>query len=254
MEEAGLIQSGRAIAVGVLVQTICAGSALAAHPLQTEDTGTQGAGNVEFENGFSRSVAGDSSVFAYQPQISYGVTPSLDLIVQPSWLRSRSGGTTARGWGDTNLDGKWRFFGEAPISLAVRAGAALATSQQGLGNPHGKATVHAVAVATVDAAPFTFHGNLGVNQNPSGVGLRSRTARISAALMWAESERLTLTADAGTESNADPSRNAWFNTILLGAIYSVLPSLDIDCGYQLGAGSGFSARQWLVGITYRFAP
>jgi hypothetical protein len=249
-----LIQSRRAVAVAMLMQAACVGSAFAAHPLQTEDTGTQGAGNVEFENGLSAWRGAGTSVSTYQPQFSFGVTPAFDLIVQPSWVRLRASDATTRGWGDTNLDGKWRFFGEAPVSLAVRAGATLATSEHGLGDPHGKSTAHAVMVATFDAAPLTFHGNLGVSENPSGIGLRSRTTRISAALMVAQTEHLTLTIDAGTASNPDPARNAWIRTLLAGVIYSVWPSLDVDVGYQGSVGSGDGGREWLVGITYRFSP
>jgi hypothetical protein len=234
---------------------LCAGGAMAAHPLQTEDTGTQGAGNVEFENGLSWARSDGAKVFVYQPQISYGVTPSFDLIVQPSWLRSRAaGGDTASGWGDTNLDGKWRFYGEAPLSLGIRAGATLATSQQGLGNPHGKTTAHAVLVATFDAAPFTVHGNVGMVQNPSGTGQRAHTVLVSSALMWAVTEQFILTADAGAQSNPDPARKSWPATLLGGVIYSATPSLDLDLGYQSSVRSTVATREWLMGITYRFAP
>ena len=232
-----------------------ASPAFAAHPLQSEDTGTQGAGNVELENGLSWSRTAGSKAFTYQPQISYGLSPTFDLIMQPSWLSSRDeGGPTVRGWGDTNLDAKWRFYGEAPLSFAARAGATLATSQRGLGLPHGKVSTHAVLVTTFDAAPFTIHGNLGLTQNPGGTGERARVGRVSAALMWAANEQLTLTGDVGAESNPDPARSSWPGTLLVGAIYTIRPGLDIDIGYQSSVRASASTREWLVGITYRFAP
>jgi hypothetical protein len=232
-----------------------AGAAQAAHPLQTEDTGTQGAGNVELENGLSWSRTGGAKSFAYQPQVSYGVAPTFDLIVQPSWLRNRDeGSATERGFGDTNLDGKWRFFGDAPLSFAVRAGVTLATHQKDLGIPHGKVATHAVLVATYDAAPFTVHGNLGLTQNPSGTGERRRIGRLSGALMWAASEQLTLTVDGGAEANADPTRSSWPATVLVGAIYTIRPGLDVDIGHNASVRTSVTTREWLVGITYRFAP
>jgi len=231
------------------------GAAQAAHPLQTEDTGTQGAGNIELENGLSWSRAGASKSFAYQPQVSYGLTPTLDLIVQPSWLRIRDESkATLRGFGDTNVDGKWRFFGDAPLSFAVRAGVTIATSQGDLGIAHGEAAAHAVLVTTYDAAPFTVHGNLGLTQIPSGTGERRRIGRVSAALMWAASEALTLTVDGGAESNADPTRSTWPATLLVGAIYTIRPGLDVDIGYQSSVRTSVTIREWLAGITYRFAP
>jgi hypothetical protein len=175
--------------------------------------------------------------------------------LQPSWLTSRDEGTaTVRGWGDTNLDAKWRFFGEAPLSFALRAGAALPTNQRGLGLPHGKVSAHALLVATLDAAPFTLHGNLGLTWNPSGIGERTRVGRVSAALMWAADERLTLTVDGGAESNPDPARGSWPATLLVGAIYTIRPGLDVDIGYQSSVRAAVPTREWLVGLTYRFAP
>jgi hypothetical protein len=232
-----------------------AGAAHAAHPLQTEDTGTQGAGNVELENGLSWSRAGSARAFAYQPQVSYGLTPTFDFIVQASWLRNRDeGSATVRGFGDTNLDGKWRFFGDAPLSFAVRAGVALATSQKDLGIPHGKVAAHTVLVATYDAAPFTVHGNLGLTQNLVGTGERRHIGRVSGALLWAASEQLTLTVDGGAEADADPARSSWPATLLVGAIYTIRPGLDVDIGYQSSVRTAATTREWLAGITYRFAP
>ena len=227
----------------------------AAHPLQTEDTGTQGEGNIELENGFDWSRAGPNRDFAYQPQVSYGLSPAVDLIVQPSWLRHRDDAGRLSDWGDTNLDMKWRFFGRAPLSLAVRAGATLATSGSGLGNPHGKQTAHALLAATVDTAPLTFHGNVGFVQNPAGTGQRRTQTQLSAAVMWALSETLILTADGSTGPSADPSRKAWPSTLLAGAIYTVRPGLDVDIGWQSSVtATSPRKRDVMAGITYRFAP
>jgi len=77
----------------------------AAHPLDTEDTATQGAGNIELENGFVRGRAAGVVTSGYQLQGSLGRTATLDLILQPSWVRQRRGVEPGRsGFGDTNLD------------------------------------------------------------------------------------------------------------------------------------------------------
>ena len=227
----------------------------AAHPMQTEDTGTQREGNIELENGLDWSRSGGSRDFAYQPQVSYGLTPATDLIVQPSLLRHRDPTSRLSGWGDTNLDVKWRFFGRAPLSLAVRAGATLATSEDGLGNPHGRTTAHALLAATWDAAPLTVHGNVSLSQNPSGIGLRRTVAGVSAAAMWQLNEQLILTVDGSAAANPDPSRHAWPATLLAGAIYTLRPGLDLDVGWQSSVAATKPAkRDLLAGLTYRFAP
>lgn len=224
--------------------------AFAAHPLQTEDTGTQGTGNVEIENGLSWARTGGARVLSYQPQFSYGLTPAFDLIVQPSWLRQPD----ARGWGDTNVDVKWRFHGAGPWSLGLRAGVDLPTGKARLGLPHGTAGAHGLLVATYDEAPMTLHFNVGMDHNPASAGGRRHVGRVSAAVMWAASERLIWTLDAGASADPDPNRRAWPATLLGGFIYTLTPGLDADVGYQLTTGARPSTRQWLAGLTYRFAP
>jgi opacity protein-like surface antigen len=237
-----------AIGACALILVCASAPVLAAHPLQTEDTGTQGAGNIEIENGLSRTRSDAGTALVYQPQVSLGLTPTVDLMVQPSWLRQ--GGVS--GPGDTNLDVKWRFFGMAPWSLGVRSGLALATSDNGLGLPHGTLAAHGTLVATYDDAPWTVHANLGFD--PASSGVRPFLPHASVALMWAARDRWIWTLDAGASADPDARRHAWPVTLLGGVIYTLMPSLDVDAGYQLSADAWPQTRQWLLGLTYRFAP
>ncbi|HEX5122215.1 MAG TPA: hypothetical protein VFV97_03130, partial [Rhodanobacteraceae bacterium] len=84
------------------------GNAIAGHPMLTEDTGTQGTGNAELELGYSWASDSGNRSFLFQPQLSYGASPTLDVIVQPSWYSNDINGDSVRGAGDTNLDFKWR--------------------------------------------------------------------------------------------------------------------------------------------------
>lgn len=229
--------------------------AFGAHPLEAEDTSTQGKGNIELENGLSWLRAGDAAVFTYQPQVSYGLTPTADLIVQPSWVRGfDADGAHAHGLGDTNIDAKWRFYGSDPWSFGTRLGVTVPTSQHGLGLPHDDVSAHMLLLATYDAAPFTFHGNLGLARNPQGSGARRWERRVAAAAMWAANEHLILTAEAVVASDPDPTRRAWPATVLGGVIYTIIPGLDIDVGYQSTVRARVQTHEWLVGFTYRFAP
>lgn len=227
----------------------------AAHPLQTEDTGTQGLGNIELETGLDAARAGAARSLNYQPQLSYGLTPTLDLIVQPSWRHSRDdGGSTVRGFGDLNLDLKWRFFGVDPVSFGIRAGLGLPTGQHDLGLPRGRMAAHATLVMTWDAAPFKVHGNLGVVRNPSVPGQRASLGLASAALTWAASERWTLAVDGGVQRSPEAGRSTWPGTLIVAAIYTWGSGLDLDIGRQTSLCSPVRAQDWLVGLTYRFAP
>ena len=240
--------------IPVTALTIAAPRAFAAHPLQTEDTGTQGAGNVEIENGLSRARFDATTLTTYQPQVSAGLAPTVDAIVQPSraWLKAPPQAASS-GWGDTNIDGKWRFWGSDPWSLAVRAGLQAPTSQHGLGLPHGRWSEHALLVATWDDAPTTVHANLGVTRVPRAPGTRENILHVSAAALQGLNERLILTVDGELDQDPDPHRRAWPGSVLAGAIWTARPGLDLDVGYQRSTNARPVNRQWMAGLTWRFS-
>lgn len=241
-----------AVAAGWLVAA-CA--AHAAHPLFTEDAGTQGAGSAELESGFSWTRDGEDRSFTFQPQLSWGLLPALDLIVAPSWLRNHTAEDgNARGRGDTLLDVKWRFHEDGPLFLALRAGVLFPTGASGPGLSNGKPSSHALLAVTFDAAPLALHGNLGYTRGPSLPGLRRDVYHVSAAAVFAASANLAFAADAGFDSNPDSAKKSWPGTLLFAVIYTLRPGLDVDAGYQIRLNDAAPARQWLAGITYRWAP
>ena len=239
------------VAASLLAGT--APAAFAAHPLQTEDTGTQGAANVEIENGFSRARFDSTTLTVYQPQVSVGLATTVDAIVQPSFVWQHAPGQSASGFGDTNIDAKWRFYGSDPISFAIRAGVLAPTSQKGLGLPHGDVSEHALLVATWDATPTTVHANLGFTHFPSGAGGRQNVAHVSAAVMQQVNERLILTADGELDQDPDPMRKTWPGALLGGVIWTARPGLDLDVGFQRSFNAQVVTRQWMAGLTYRFS-
>ena len=229
-------------------------AAFAAHPLQTEDTGTQGAANVEIENGLARARFDAVTLTTYQPQVSVGLATTVDAIVQPSfmWLHAPAQPTVS-GWGDTNVDGKWRFWGSDPWSFAIRAGVQAPTSEHGLGLPHGQVSEHALLVATWDHSPTTVHANLGLTRVPDAPGARATIAHLSAALMQAVNERLILTVDGEVDQDPRAARKTWPGSLLAGVIWTARPGLDLDVGYQRSFSAQPVNRQWMAGLTYRFS-
>lgn len=228
-------------------------AAYCAHPMLSEDAGTQGAGNAEIEFGHSWTREDGDLSRLFQPQFSYGYAQTVDLILQPSWLAntSASGG---HGFGDTNLDAKWRFHTAAPWSWAVRAGLELVTAEHGQGLPYGKVSPHAAWIATIEASPFILDMNLGYAFVPDSPRLRSDLYHVSGAAIWAVHDRLSLTLDIALDSDPDPAKNRPPATLLAGVIYTVVPGLDVDAGYLTGLNSPASAKQWLFGVTYRWTP
>ena len=220
----------------------------------SEDTGTQGRGNAELELGYAWSRQDGAAIFLFQPQLSYGTTPALDLIVQPSWtIVDTPGAGREKGLGDTNLDFKWRFYGAAPWSFGVRAGLQLPTAHADLGLPHNKVAPHALLVLTADLTPFTVDANLGYARVPDVAAARPDLLHFSAAVTYAANERLFFILDTAVDSNPDSRRTQPPAVLLAGVIYTARPGLDLDVGYRGRLDSAAAQRQWLLGLTYRGA-
>lgn len=229
-------------------------AAYGGHPMLSEDTGTQGRGNTEIELGYAWSGQDGTSIFLFQPQLSYGKSSTLDLIIQPSWtIVDTPGAAPQKGLGDTNLDFKWRFYGAAPWSLGVRAGIEAPTARYGLGLPHSTASPHALLVLTADFAPFNFNCNLGYSWVPDDPGARPNLYHFSAAATYAASERLFFVLDTAVDSNPDSTQVTPPAVALAGVIYTARPGLDLDVGYRGRLNSAAPQWQWLLGITYRGA-
>jgi hypothetical protein len=229
-------------------------AAFAGHPMLSEDTGTQGRDNFELELGYDWSRQDGDRTFLFQPQLSYGVSASLDLIAQPSWTAVHTaGGGREHGVGDTNLDAKWRFYGAAPWSLGIRAGVGVPTARDDSGLPRDRISPHAILVLTADSAPFTFNANLGIVHAPGNADRRSDLYHFSAAATFARSERLFFVLDAAVDSNSDLGGPKTQAVALAGAIYTVRPGLDIDAGYRARVNASGPVQQWLLGITFRGA-
>ena len=240
--------------IPVVALSLAAPAARAAHPLQTEDTGTQGASNVEIENGLQRARFDSTTLTTFQPQVSVGLATTVDAIVQPSlvWQHAPDQSSVS-GWGDTNIDGKWRFWGSDPWSFAIRAGVLAPTSQHELGLPHGDVSEHALLVATWDDSPTTVHANLGFTHLPRAAGGRENVAHASVAVMQQVNESLILTVDGELDQDPSMSRKTWPGSLLGGVIWTAKPGLDLDVGYQRSFNAQAVTRQWMAGLTYRFS-
>ena len=87
----------RAHAAILAALVAASGATFAAHPVISEDPGTQGTGRFELEAG-SSAIRGDPGFgrgFDAQPQLSYGVIETLDVIVQSTYSGRSGLGTDA---------------------------------------------------------------------------------------------------------------------------------------------------------------
>jgi hypothetical protein len=227
--------------------------ALAAHPLLTEDTGTQGKGGYELELGFAQARDGGVKALEFGPQLSYGVRDNLDLIARPTWLYVRGAGEggATKGFGDTGLDFKWRYPAPGPLTFGVRAGVDLPTGNEDKGLGNGKVSPHAILIATYLDTTWMLAANVDYVYDPL-IGDRRDLWGASAAALYSVNSTWRISAEAATATNPDTSRASWLTVVRFGAIATVAPGFDVDAGYQVRLTPAASARIILAGATLRW--
>jgi len=234
------------------------GSARAAHPLITEDTGTQGTGKtqVELTSEFGRERDGahvDTTEVVVV--LTRGVTDTLDLALTLPWqrVRERDNGasTTARGVGDTEIFAKWRFYEQGDLSFALKPALVLATGDESRGLGAGRTGAALAFISSLQPAPWGFHFQAGWRLNKNKLEERDGLWHASAAVTrdigpW------KLLADIGIERNADPAASRDPVFALAGFIYAVREGLDVDFGYKFGLNDPETDRTIQAGVTWRF--
>jgi len=254
----------------VSVVLLTAGTAFAAHPLITDDTGTQGKGKFQLEvNG---EIGRDREILSgietretsagLETVLSGGLTDTVDLVVAVPWVWSRvkEGGVVGsdeNGPGDVALELKWRFLEYKGFSLAVKPGMTFPSGNENRGLGNGKVSYGATMIATQELDPFTFHLNLAYTHNEFKLDLdkesnRSDIWHASLAATYEVVKDLQLVANVGMESNGDRGNNTWPAFVLGGAIYSLTENLDVDLGVKGGLNKQEPDLALMAGVAWRF--
>ncbi len=232
----------------------------AAHPLITDDTGTQGRGKFQLEvNGdFSRDSDNGAviKVTGVGATLTYGIIDTLDAAVglpyQHIRVRTDDGSLGESGLSDIVLYLKWRFYETEGFSLALKPGVTLPTGDEDKGLGTGRATYSLFFIATKELKPLTFHLNLGYIRNENAFDERKDLWHASLAGEIGVAKQLRLVANGGIEHNPDRTAGVDPAFILGGFIYAVSENLDIDAGIKFGLNRAEADYQLLAGITYRF--
>jgi Putative MetA-pathway of phenol degradation len=242
-------------------------TAFAAHPLITDDTGTQGKGKaqVEFtgeyghdsENGITTNIL----VFPKIPVLTYGITDTADLVLGVPFERRDTkqvgGTTTERGISDVSLQLKWRFYEKEGLSIAVKPGVTLPTGDEDKGLGNGKASYSAFFIITKDMSLWVFHLNIGYLRNEYKLQADEDANRqdlwhVSLASQVDMIKGLKAVANIGMEKNSDKRSNIDPAFLLGGVIYSITESLDLDAGVKAGLNKPETDMAYLAGVTKRF--
>lgn len=244
------------------VVVVClSGSAWALQPLVTDDTGTQDTGNQQLEWSYTHERSTQSGARALAKEqaavYTYGAASNLDVYVGGVRLQ----GDDARGWGNTVVGAKWRFFETESHSWALKPEWAMpvsgAAEQQGRGTGRSSGALTLIYSRNM---PFgAVHFNAGVAQdrfkNPSADAGDTRYTRYSVAPVWDVAPDWKLTLDVGQEQARSGGATGRTRFMQVGAIWAVREDLDWAWGWlnsQDNAEAKTKSRVLTTGLTWRF--
>ncbi len=249
----------------IIVVVLWYGAAFAAHPLITDDTGTQGAGKsqveINGEYGHEEEDELTEEVTELATTLSYGINESTDIVlgIPYQYVRTKDSEETVDedGISDMSIETKWRFYEKDGLSFALKPGITLPAGDEEKGLGNGRASYGLVFITTKEAAPLTFHFNLGYTHNEYKLEADDEANRkniwhVSLASEMQVVENLTAVANIGKERNSDKESNTNPAFILGGLIYSVSENFDIDFGVKGGLNKTETDYTILAGMTGRF--
>jgi hypothetical protein len=259
--------------ITMLAATMLASSgAYAAHPLITDDTGTQGTGKfqIEITGEFSsdeENVPGTTikeTGGEIAAALSYGISENIDLVVgMPyQWYAVKESGVKVAdgdGIGDMSVELKWRFLdtGEEGTSLALKPGISIPAGSEKEGFGTGAVSGGVMLIATHTGKPGTLHANLGYSRVGYGTEENDEVSRndIWHASLAGElnmTETLRAVADIGIGTNGDKSSDTHPAYLIGGVICSLNDDMEIDLGVKCGLNDAETDTAFLAGYTARF--
>jgi hypothetical protein len=236
----------------------------AAHPLITDDTGTQGAGKYQLEASGNWQTDKENEGGERVREIdsfativfTAGVAETLDVMVTVPyvWFETKESGTITKnnGFSDTVIEAKWRFYDKEKFSVAIKPGILLPTGDgdRGLGTDH--VGYSAFLISTVDAGPWSFDANLGYLYLPDSSEDRTSRWLGSLASRFAVAERWKIVGEIGAARNPNSTDSTYPGFAQIGLIYTPKDSLDLSSGFLFGLNDVEVDEAIRLGLTVRF--
>jgi len=235
-------------------------AALAAIPLITDDTGTQGKGKFQLEvlgeYGHDKEGGIKGETQGVTASFTYGILDPVDIVLSVPYAiwREKDGGCTEEedGLADLALEAKWRFFEREGFSLALKPGLTLPIGDEDKGLGAGRATEYLFLIASKETSPWAFHLNLAYIRNENKNDERDDLWHASLASSYEIFKKLKLVGDIGMEKNPDRGSSVDPAYILGGFIYSPRENLDFGLGIKGGLTNTEADLSVRGGITWRF--
>lgn len=237
----------------------------AAHPLITDDTGTQGKGKFQLElNGqydWDKEDIEDVSVKTYGGEaaatLSYGIAENVDLVLSMPYLWGKAEENDVKvydenGIGDTVLETKMRIIEKNGFSLALKPGIIFPTGDDEKGLGVDQIGGQIFLIASQELGSWAFHANLGYIRNENEADEHKDIWHASLAGTCEVIKDLTLVANIGIERNPDDKVKDDSAFLIGGIIYSITENFDVDLGVKFGLTEPETDISALAGVAFRF--
>ncbi|SDV47952.1 transporter [Chitinasiproducens palmae] len=242
----------RAAAALAAAALVASPPAHAAHPLFTDDPGTQGNGGWQAEFNAERTSHQDDDgrQVLFGTTLTRGIGETVDVYATlPYTSTSAAPYGVGSGIGDTEVGAKWRFIDSGPFSVAVRAAAILPTGSTSRGLGNGQTGAVALLLGQFSQGPLTLLGSVGNTWAPNDQNNRSRIWQASAAVLYRIVPSVQLVANVGTTANEDRSADRAPAFAIVGAIWSPNKTVDLDVGYRRGLNRETYDHSLMAGLT-----
>lgn len=248
------------VGIWVLHMPFLVTASFAAHPLVTDDTGTQGQGNFQLEAtveyGHDKDARLTTRTTEAATTLSYGILESWDIVfgVPYQFIQTKGENSTSKvdGISDVSMKIKWRFYNLDGLSFALKPGMTFPTGNHSKGLGGGQFSYDLFFIATLEIKPWAFYYNVGYFRYANKLDERRNLWFASIASTVKVAEGLNLAVNIGAERNSDRKANIDPAFILGGLIYSLSKNLDIDIGVKKAITSPEIDYSILSGVTLKF--
>lgn len=238
--------------------------AFAAHPLSTDDTGTNGEMKFQVETSakfaWDKQESVNSESQSIGLSVSAGLTDTLDVSVGIpfTWQREKTNGVTGldnSGSNDASLAIKWRFMGLGPVSFALKPAITFPSGDYDRSLGAGRPAYSTTLISTVEFKPAVVSANVGYTlqkyNDADKPYNRGNLLNISLAAAVEVMNGLQLVAEIGAGTNYEKARTDWPTFVTGGAIYSARGNLDLSLGIRGGLNAPETDIALLTGVTIK---
>lgn len=209
------------------LSVVLGGLAFATQPLSTDTANTVGQKSAQIELGYS--YTNDTpKIKNINTVVTYGILPSLDLIVEIPYTRIDAA-TVTNGFGDVTVKAKWNLVKGKAGAISIEPIATLPTGDDTKGLGTGKTEYGAAVLITTEIlSPVVLHGNMSYMRNSNSYDLTKDLWKESVAAEIAIVKDLKLVAEVGMYNKIDNDKNKLFYGG--GAIYTIVKGVAVDVG------------------------